>query len=150
VGELASKLVQPSAEPRPELRREPSTVWQPPKQKVGLVASDVLYLIINIMNPDPYLLVTCRDVSSPPCRRVADVSRHLCGWPSSCCFISVSPCGFPPVLLFTFIFHYMSLIVLVLCCADIFHFVSPTEFSCQSHFSFLYHIWHTGLFILIF
>ncbi len=38
VGELASKLVaQPAAtEPyRPELRREGSTVWQPPKQKVS-------------------------------------------------------------------------------------------------------------------
>jgi hypothetical protein len=35
VGELASKLVQqPVPSDRPELRREPSSIWQPPKQKV--------------------------------------------------------------------------------------------------------------------
>jgi hypothetical protein len=54
------------------------------------------------------VLVTWHDESSPPCsppcRRVADTSRHLCGWPSSYCLISFSPCGFPPVLLFAYFF----------------------------------------------
>jgi hypothetical protein len=31
------------------------------------------------------------------CRRVADSSRHLRGWPSACWFISVCPFGLPPM-----------------------------------------------------
>ncbi len=50
------------------------------------------------------LLATWRDKSGPPCRRVADTSRHLCGGPSSYCLTSVCPCGFSPVLLFAYIF----------------------------------------------
>ncbi len=45
-----------------------------------------------------YLLVTWGDESSPPLRRVADTSRHLCGWPSSYCLIFFCPCGSVHVL----------------------------------------------------
>ena len=38
-------------------------------------------------------------MSSPPCRRVADSSRHLRGWPSACWFSSVGPFSLPPVML---------------------------------------------------
>ena len=64
VGELASKLVQPSAEPRPELRREPSTVWQPPKQKVGLLASYVRYpqMCTVKITHDPLLLSVAQGI----------------------------------------------------------------------------------------
>ncbi len=85
----------------------------------------------------PYLLVTCRDVSSPPCRSVADASRHQCGWPSSCCNNSVSPCSFAPVLLFTFIFHFISLTLVLFSyyvVLTIFTMHHHQQFSFQSHF----------------
>ncbi len=82
------------------------------------------------------ILVTWRDVSSPPCRRIADSSRHLCGWPSACWFISVCPFGFPPVMMmFTFIFHCISLIVPVHYCPELYHSLSPAAFVSVLFFS---------------
>ncbi len=48
--------------------------------------------------PPPPLLVTCRDESSPPCRKVTVTSRHHCGLPLSLARTVHSwfPCAFPP------------------------------------------------------
>jgi hypothetical protein len=37
------------------------------------------YLEIEPIGNSAYLLITWRDASIPPCRRVSDTSRHLCG-----------------------------------------------------------------------
>jgi hypothetical protein len=113
------------------------------KSKLVIIASNTppLRCLFNALP----LLVTCRDVSSPPCRRVADSSRHLCGWPSVCCFISVIPCGLPPLLLFSLSFfttnHLLFSYYVVLNFITLYH----QQFSFQSHFSVLYHLWHTSL-----
>ncbi len=82
-------------------------------------------------------------MSSPPCRRVAESSRHLRGWPSACWFISVCPIGFPPVMMvFSFIFtayRYLFLYIAVPNFMTYYHWL----LSFQSHFfSVLYHLWH--------
>ncbi len=57
--------------------------------------------ISYISKADPWAihvccLLTCRDETSPPCRRVTVSSRHHCGPPLS--LVQSIPCSFPPVV----------------------------------------------------